>query len=189
MPATSLNISDPNLPIPEFLILDASIVLELAPDPNGQPHRKHTEAVAFLSRLQKEAIAERVIAILPLLAFEECYFKICHRILFALAGNGWKSYYKANPSSIIQIIPHLTHFFNTLRSFPIHISEPEDIALPAVANATPLSQRMGELIDAFRILPKDATILSEAERWQIRDVATLDSDWVRADGFNVYTPL
>ncbi len=190
MPARLLNLSDPNLPLPEFLILDASIVLELAPNPNEQPHPNHVAAVTFLHRLQGEALAERVIAVLPLLAFEECYFKICQRILRALSGNQfWHIYYKQNPDSFQQILPHLLQFFNTLRAFPIHISEPEDIATPALANATPLAQRMGELISSFQILPKDATILSEAERWQIRDVVTLDSDWSRADGFNVYTPL
>lgn len=191
MAAKLFDLSDPTLPIPEFLILDASILLELAPDPNRPPHKNHVAAVEFLRRLQNEALAERVVVVLPLLAFEECYFKISQRILRALAPNSrdWHEYYKQNPNSSQQVVPHLLQFFNTLRRFPIHISEPEDIAASTLTKVTPLAVRMGELINAFRILPKDATILSEAERWQIRDVATLDGDWARADGFNVYTPL
>ncbi|MGH2523976.1 MAG: hypothetical protein ACRDH2_15830, partial [Anaerolineales bacterium] len=52
-----------------------------------------------------------------------------------------------------------------------------------------LSTRMGELINQFAILPKDATILSEAERLGIYTVATLDSDWSRAEGFTVFAPM
>ena len=50
-----------------------------------------------------------------------------------------------------------------------------------------LADRMKDLIFQYLILPKDATILSEAERLGIDTVVTLDNDWTRADGFSVIT--
>jgi predicted nucleic acid-binding protein len=44
-------------------------------------------------------------------------------------------------------------------------------------------------MDRFSVLPKDASILSEAERLGVYTAATLDSDWTRADGFTVFAPI
>jgi predicted nucleic acid-binding protein len=191
MTAKLLDISDPSLHLPEFLILDASIVLELTPDPH-KSHPHHTLAVNFLNRLRFAVQQELVKPILPLLAFEECYFKLCKRVLTEygrLAGiNNWEVYYKRNPLVIRSIHPLLANLYTALLAFPIEISEPEDLAVHPKGQEPLLSVRMGELIDRFAVLPKDATILSEAERLGIFTVATLDSDWSRADGFTVIAP-
>ena len=190
MPATLLDIGDPALPLPEFLVLDASIVLELTPDPIN-PHPHHLLAVNFLHRLQLAAQEGRAKPILPLLAFEECYFKLCKRVLTAygqLAGVPWHVYYKTNPLSIRGIHPVLMQFYQTLLTFPVEITEPEDLAIHPRGREPLLSSRIGDLLQQFSILPKDATIFSEAERLGIYTVATLDSDWSRADSFTVFAP-
>ena len=191
MSATLLDISDYSIPLPEFIVLDASLVLELTPSPS-QPHRNHAVAIAFLQRLEINAQQGRVKPILPLLAFEECYFKICQRVLIAYAqmvGEKWHDYYKKNPLVIRSIHPALMTLYRTLLSFPIEITEPEDIAIQPKGREPSLSSRIGDFIDKFAVLPRDATIFSEAERLGIYTVATLDSDWLRADGFTVYAPL
>ncbi|MBI3360888.1 MAG: hypothetical protein HY023_07240 [Chloroflexi bacterium] len=192
MPASLLDIGDPNLLLPEFLVLDASLVLELVPDP-AHLHKHHALAVAFLNRLRSAARQEIVKPILPLLAFEECYFKLCKRVLIEygrLAGGvRWDRYYKANPLAIRSIYPVLMKLHNDLLAFPIEITEPEDLAVRPKGREPLLSDRMGDLINQFAILPKDSTILSEAERLGIFTVATLDSDWSRADGFTVLAAL
>ena len=191
MPANLQDISDHTLILPEFLILDASIILELTPDPT-RSHKNHLIAVDFLNRLRMAAKGDQVIPILPLLALEECYFKLCKRALIAyatLAGVSWENYYKTNPVIIRSIYPALEQLYKALLAFPIIITEPEDLAIQSKGNKAPLASRIGDLVYQFAVLPKDATILSEAERLGVYTVATLDSDWSRADGFTVICPF
>ncbi len=190
MPTTLLDIGDTRLALPEFLVLDASIVLELAADP-AQPHPHHILAVNFLNRLRQFARQGVVKPILPLLAFEECYFKLCWRFLDPLSKSAklpWKFYYKKNPAVIHDIHPILSQFYQALLAFPIEITEPEDTAVYPKGREPLLATRIGDFISRFAVLPKDATILSEAERLGVYTVATLDSDWSRADGFTVIAP-
>ena len=73
-----------------------------------------------------------------------------------------------------------------LQAFPVVILEPEDLSgtsrLPSVADC------MTDYVGRFDILPKDATILSEARRVGVFYIATLDKDYERADGFTVFLP-
>lgn len=190
MPANLLDISDSHVPIPEFIVLDASIVLELRPSPATHPH--HIFAVNFLNRLRNLANAGQVMPLLPLLAFEECYFKICQSIIKAEKRranfpNNWHNYYKSNPQVILQCRNEINNFYQILLAFPIVVTEPEDLAVLPIDTEQRLAERMGEIILNYLLLPKDATIFSNAERLGIDTVATLDGDWVRADGFNVIT--
>jgi hypothetical protein len=188
---TLLDISDASLTLPEFLVLDASIVLELTPSPI-HPHRNHILAVNFLNRLRLSAQHGTVKPILPLLAFEECYFKLCWRFLEPLSkatNMRWQDYYRRNPSVLRSIYPILSQFYQTLLAFPVEITEPEDTAVYPKGREPLLAIRIGDFINRFSVLPKDATILSEAERLGIYTVATLDSDWSRADGFTVFAPV
>jgi hypothetical protein len=82
----------------------------------------------------------------------------------------------------------IKQLYQALTVFPIEITEPEDLAVLPKGRAPSLSVRIGEFINQFSVLPKDATIFSEAERLGIRTVATLGSDWSRADGFTVFAP-
>jgi predicted nucleic acid-binding protein len=191
MSAKLLDISDTTITLPEFLVLDSSLILELTPNP-GAPHKNHALAIGFLNRLRVNAQSGSVKPLLPLLAFEECCFKICQRILTQygqLMGLRWHEYYKQQPFSIRTIYPLLEQLRGNLLSFPIEITEPEDLAIYTRGKEKPLSERMNELINRFAILPKDATILSEAERLGIDTVVTLDSDLTRATGFTIITAL
>lgn len=188
MPATLFDIGDQNLEFPDLIVLDASLVLELFT--SSHPH--HQLAKDFLNRLQKSAREERVLPLLPRLALEECYFKICKDFLTnraKLSGQQWHHYYKDNPKSLAAIKPILNNLYQILQAFPIHVVEPEDLSMFPVGSSQTLSERMAELIIQFNILPKDATIISEAGRLGVYSLATLDSDWKRADGFTVIAPI
>jgi len=100
----------------------------------------------------------------------------------------WHDYYKAHPSSLRSAVPRLRQFFQALQAFPI-VVEPEDLAVQPKGRVPLLADRLTDLIDQYSILPKDATILSDAERLGIFTVATLDSDWKRASGFTVIAPV
>ena len=190
MPARILDISDPNIKIPDLVVLDTSIVLELRTN-LPKPHPNHILVVNILNRLCYLASQGQVMLLLPLLAFEECLFKICKNEIMAITPItvNWEQYYKANPQIILKSKQTLNSFCEILKSFPIVIVEPEDIAVLPIGTARRLADRMPELILDFQVLPKDATILSVAERLGVDTVVTLDRDWRRADGFTVITTL
>jgi len=192
MPAILVNIADARARLPEFIVLDASLVLELRPGSSTRrPHPNHTLATNFLTRLSSAAQGGSVKPILPLLAFEECYFKLCQWALEPFSGPlgiSWHTYYKRNPNVLAGVVPILQTFHRILLAFPMEITEPEDTAIQPRGRAPLLSIRIGEFIDRFSVLPRDATILSEAERLGINTVATLDGDWKRANGFTVIAP-
>lgn len=191
MSATLIDINDPNLQFPDLLVLDSSLVLELGLSPTDH-HPNHLAAINFLRRLEYLAKRGEVMPLLPLLAFEECYFKICRleieSYLSSINNNEfWRNYYKQNPEVLERARATINNFYRILQAFPIVIVEPEDLAALPIDTEQRLADRMGEMIFNFAVLPKDATILSNAERLGIDTVATLDSDWARADGFKVIT--
>ena len=191
MTANVIDINDPNLQLPEFIVLDASIVLWLRPN-HPQNHPNSNIAIQFFNRLQHLVNQGRVKPILPLLAFEECLFKICQLEIKAHIQNiglniDWKRYYKQNPQALLRTQSAVDNFCQILQAFPIIVTEPEDLAINPIDTEARLADRMKDLIYQFLILPKDATILSEAERLGIDTVVTLDNDWTRADGFSVIT--
>lgn len=186
MPAIFQDIRNPSTQIPEFVIIDASLVLELPTSPVSRPSRGF--AVSFLNRLRNDAISGTVIPLLPHLALEECMFKICQRHFIRISqrtGIKWHEYYKQNPSSIRIIYPTLMSFYSQIIAFPMVVVEPEDLATPNPQKT--ISEGMIEYINDFELLPKDAAILSEADRMGVYAIATLDRDYLRADGFTVIT--
>jgi len=186
MPAIIRDISDPNLPFPDFLILDTSLLLELVA--NIPHHNQHEIAVNFLYRLRGGASRDEVIPIIPYLVLEEFYFKICRLYLDSVRGQlPWDQYYKRYPQCMsTNIQPILIHYYHLLQAFPIIILEPEDLSLNR--GMLSIADCMTNYIGKFQILPKDATILSEANRVGIFQVATLDRDFERADGFTIFLP-
>jgi predicted nucleic acid-binding protein len=190
MPARILDISDQNIGFPDFIVLDTSIVLELTPNPSS-PHPHHDLAVNIFNRLSPLAQQGQIILLLPLLAFEECLFKLCQRDIQARSQSQarWLDFYKRDPQVILHSQQTINHFCTILRAFPIDIVEPEDLTIPRIETLPKLQDRMVEMLFNFRVLPKDATILSTAERLGIDTVITLDQDFKRADGFTIITVL
>lgn len=188
MPARILDISNPNIHFPDFIVLDASIILELTPSPSYS-HNHHTLAVNLFNRLRPLAQQGQVMLLLPLLAFEECLFKLCEKEIRAQTPQqvSWHEFYKNNPQVILGSRQIIDSFCTILRGFPIDIVEPEDLSILPIGTAPKLQDRMVEMLFNFQVLPKDATILSTAERLGVDTVISLDRDWQRADGFTVIT--
>ena len=188
MPANIIDINDLNLSFPTYLILDASVLLG-GFLPSTQTS-KHSVAVNFLKRLQMQVSYENTMALLPLLAYEECLFKIISIEIEAnpINGNHWHQKYKKNPQVISNTQTSVIKFNKFLQSFPISIIEPEDLVDSNNSNSIELNIRMNQFIYLYNILPKDATILSSADRLGITHIASLDKDFSRANGFTIYLP-
>ena len=188
MPARIINIGDPNINFPELIILDASVVLELTPSPSN-PHPYHNLAVGIFNQLSPLAKQGHVMLLLPLLAFEECVFKLCVREIEAHTTGQvkWHDFYKSNPQVILHSRPTINSFCTILRGFPVTILEPEDLVILSSGTQPRLQDRMVDMLFNYQVLPKDATILSTAERLGIDTVITLDRDFQRANGFTVIT--
>lgn len=188
MPAVVRDIRDPSLQIPQFLIVDASLLLELIPD--SRPHRNHIIAIEFLNRVRKAALTGEVIPLISYLGLEEFFFKVCQIYLEEkgqLYKLKWHEYYKKNPNYIrATIYPVLLKHYQMLKAFPFVILDPNDLSTKN--KMIPLADCMADYIGQFNILPKDATILSEAKRIGVFCIATLDRDYLRADGFTVLYP-
>jgi len=177
-----VNLADPNAPLPDYLVVDASLLLVLR-SRSQHPHQAH--AIAFLQRVGQECLAGNTVRLAPTLVLEECYFKIVQAYIEGLAHTLWHRYYKLNPQVIQQCLPAITAFHQAVEALPVTIITPEDLALKQPSYT--LEERMRHFISACNLLPKDAYILAVAERLGVRDVATLDSDWQRATQFTVYT--
>jgi len=188
MPAVVRDIRDASLQLPQFIIVDASLLLELVP--NSPPHRNHIIAIEFLNRIRNAAQRGEVIPLISYLGLEEFFFKICQIYLDEKGKSHklkWHEYYKKNPSFIsATIYPVLIKHYQMLKAFPLFILEPVD--LTTKSKMIPLAECMIDFIGRFNILPKDATILSEAKRIGVFCIATLDGDFLRADGFTILFP-
>lgn len=189
MVANIINMGDAEIDFPDFLVLDASVLLELKPRSN---HPRHRILVEFMDRLRPLARQQRTLPLLPLLAFEECCFKICKTLFDNEAKKGsspWHILYKQNPEFIQECRPKINDLFELIEAFPIMIIEPEDISVIPKGTAPHMADRMIDMIFQFNVLPKDATIIGVAERLDIKTLVTLDTDWHRANGFDVITPV
>ena len=190
MPAVLRDIGNPNVPLPEFLVVDTSLLLQLRP--GSRPSRLQLAATDFLKRLAGEAVKGNILILVPLLVLEECYFKIIQWRYEAVSGAGFHNWhdlgYKQNPGLLRTIFPDLQTFRTAVLNLPAAITGPDDLILPHIADL-PLEQQMLTNIRRFGVLPKDAYIIAEAERLGVTDLATADKDWDRADGFTVYRPM
>ena len=189
MPANIIRLNSANLHLPTLLVLDASILLE-GVLPNNQNVR-HQQGIDFLHLLQTEAKNGNTMGLLPLLAYEECLFKI---IQIELKDNPindkrWHDKYKEFPDLIAQTKNTVDRFNSFLKAFPISIIEPEDLTVGDSPSSVKFSEKINHYIYSCNILPKDATILSSADRLGITHIATMDKDFERVDGFTVYLPL
>jgi len=177
-----VNLADSSAPLPDYLIIDTSLLLVLRP---GSRHPHQADAIAFLQRVARECLAGNMVCLAPTLVLEECYFKIIQAYIEGLTRTIWHQYYKLNPQVIQQCLPAITAFHQTVEALPVTIVTPEDLALTQPTDT--LEERMRHFISACNLLPKDAYLLAVAERLGVSDVATLDSDWQRATQFTVYT--
>jgi predicted nucleic acid-binding protein len=184
------DLSDPAVPLPAQLVVDTSLLLALRPT-DDNPHA--AAARAFVQRLSERIAAYELVSWLPLPVLQECSHVILANGLRriwetmdpATRPPNWLKAYKDQPALLQDCLPDLTRFRDLLIAIPLTPVRPED--LTTAPGAEVLEDRMQHFIAAHHLLPQDALILAETERLGVRAVATLDQDWWRVTGFDVYT--
>lgn len=179
---TVVDISNSSVPLPDYLIVDASLLLILR---SGANHPCQPVAQAFLRRIANECLSGNTVCLAPTLVLEECYFKIIKASIKSVSQSWWHKCYKRDPQVIQQCLPLIKAFHKTIEALPITTVTSEDLALTQPTFT--LEERMRHFISVCNLLPKDAYLLAVAERLGVSNVATLDSDWQRATQFTVYT--
>jgi hypothetical protein len=197
-----IDIRNPHSILPSILLLDTSMLLYLR-TPVGTPNAREMVIRQFLNRISREAAANQVMCFASLLTFEECYFKIIEtgyradlpsheiRLKTSLGKShvGWHDLYKDMPMLIRNYMPTIQNFHAVVQAIPIVAIEPEDLVSRRTSAHTPRSmeESMRYYIDNVPILPKDAYLISVAERVGIPHFATLDRDFSSISWLNVYT--
>jgi hypothetical protein len=203
--ATIVDLRDPNLSLPDYLLIDASILLASRSVPGGSPSARSVAAIQFLTLVRQACAAGRIIALVSILTLEECYFKIIQWRYDndpALANQraavgqqlgirpgrvGWHRLYKRYPQLIQNYYPDIQAFHQSVTGIPLTVIEPRD-CIGWNSTSLPIEERMRYHIHSCCILPKDAYLFAIAERLGIQHIATLDRDFNRLGaGFTVYT--
>jgi hypothetical protein len=183
-----VNIADPNCLLPEMLIIDASLLLEVRLNTKSS---KAPTVIQFTQRLNAEATAQRILCVAPPSTFEECYFKLIQNEYSKAAqplGIPWHEHYKRNPHLIQTFLPMLQRFRTGLQAIPIIPLDPKDLIVSSGVPLPSLEERMFHHMGAATILSSDAYLLAIAERLSAPHIATLDRDFRRANSWlHIYT--
>jgi predicted nucleic acid-binding protein len=184
MAALLRDLRDPNVGLPEFSILDTTILLKLI-QPTGAAVKD------FMARLTQQALRGKAMILVPILVMEESYFKLIqwHYKSKGYTTDWHNDGYKAHPELLTAFVRQLDAFTQTIVNLPAEITGPDDLKIGAKVTSKRLHEMMLENIGRYRLLPKDAYIVAEAQRLGINQLVTLDSDYDRLDGFTVYRQL
>lgn len=192
MPPTVVDLRNSNVPLPAFLLIDASVLLAIRSLPGRAPSARSQAATQFLTRIQQAYQNDDAIPLVCALTLEECYFKII-RSKFendpSLGRGHWHQLYKNHFQQIQNYFPDVQAFYQWIIGIPLTVVEPEDLADPKGVSLS-IEQRMRHYTQSCCILPKDAYLIAVAERLEVRHIATLDSDFTRLGAdFTIYTLL
>jgi hypothetical protein len=190
MPPTLVDLRDPGVPLPGFLLVDASVLLEVRSLPGCAPSSRSQATTQFLRRVQQAYQNGDTIPLVCTLTLEECYFKII-RWKFendpGLGGGPWHQLYKNHFQQIQNYFPDVHAFYQSIIGIPLTIIEPEDL-VGGTGPSSSIEERMRHYAESCCILTKDAYLIAIAERLGIQHIATLDSDFKRLGAdFTIYT--
>jgi hypothetical protein len=203
--ATILDLGNPNVPLPTFLLIDASVLLAIRLPPGVGPNPRGADTRQFLRRVRQSYNHGNTVPLVCITTLEECYFKIISnkfrsdpslssrratvaaRLRCSVNQVGWHRLYKDYPQFIQNCSADLQSFYQFVVGIPLTILEPEDLVNPGV-EFPPIEGRMQHYILSCSILPKDAYLIAVAERLGVNHIATLDQDFARlGSGFTIYT--
>lgn len=203
--ATILDLRDPSLSLPEFLVVDASVLLAVRSVPGAPPSSQSVAAKQFLGSVKQACLSGDTIALVCILTLEECYFKIIswryrndsslgkeRAVVARRSGKQpsevrWHELYKFYPRCIRKYFPEVTAFFQWVAAIPLTIIEPSDLVGPGGVS-TAIEQQMRHYIHSCCVLPKDAYLIATADCLGVKHIATLDRDFKRlGTGFTLYT--
>jgi len=186
MSAVIRRMSDSAIQLPEVIVVDTSLLLGLG---NISSEARWVVAHNFLRRLSNEALLNNVLILIPLVVMMECYHKTIqwHYEMNGFKGNWTNAGYKSNPILIQGAVPQLTQFRQNVINLPAAITGPDDLIVTK-GFVQPIESTLLDNIGKFNLLSADAEIIAESEHLGVTDLATMDNDWSRADGFTVYLP-
>ncbi len=202
--AIVVDIRDPQVALPAYLLVDTSMLLKARCVPGRPPSQVAGAALSFLHRVNQLTSMGQLIAMVSILSMEECYFKLIswryekepslaqERLAAAVrlgrlpAQVGWHELYKSSPHLIPRWSGEVDTFALWVQGIPLTVLEPEELLVAgAVAS---IESRMRHYMSIAQILPKDAYFVALAERLGVLHIATLDSDFRRLDSsFTLYT--
>ncbi len=197
-----IDIADPHCKLPDVLILDASVLLELRSSTKTGGGRYYV--TQFLKRISKESLSGNILCLTPVSTLDECYFMILktayenelttHRVRLqnkypAKRTITWHDLYKDSSHLIGKFMPVLEQFRAILVGIPLVFIEPEDLVgtKAIVATQPSIEERMRHYIYSVPILPTDAHFLAVAERLNVDAIATLDKDFHGLSSWKIYT--
>jgi hypothetical protein len=98
----------------------------------------------------------------------------------------YNALYKWEPGAIAKHVPTVGRFMTDVRAIPVQIIEPHMLGTPGYF----LVDKMREFMSRYELMSADAYHLAIAYTIGATSLATLDSDWLRAESdFTVLTDL
>lgn len=202
--ATIVDMGDPDLSVPSFLLFDASVLLELFSF-FSKPKSRACLVQQFLKRVQDVRRKGDCLPFVSIQTLMECYHKIlwihyqndgkldkrreaiAHHIKKDKSEVTWRHLYKDSPEYLRRYCKHIEAFRDKILAIPIEIIEPEDLAMPK-AGTQPMESRLRHYMCQDYLWTHDAHIIAVAERLEISNIATFDRDFERlGDEFTLYT--
>src|SRR5258706_10504064 len=100
-----VDFTNPNYSLPSDLIFDASILLRYLNNPS-------LALKSFMGQTANAVLNGHLLAVIPVLTLEECYFKIIQSQYEKATGGGmaWHRLYKNNPNLILNYMPQVQKF-------------------------------------------------------------------------------
>jgi hypothetical protein len=140
------DIRDPNLALPDYLVIDANVFLKLSKKP---------DVAQFMTRVSQAYRAGQTLPMICIQTLEECYHvllrnsystdrrldprrtQISGRKHKNPADVTWHELYKDRPLAIKRYMTTINGFFQQVtQALPIHVIEPEDLAASSSALGT-----------------------------------------------------
>lgn len=186
-----VNLKDPSYSLPDLFFVDTNVLLHSLSPPHISLQRT-IEAEALLRLIRDAALQDNAFAFTSTHVVEECFFQIIRGYLVREArrqqrpSREWKRVYKEQPSLLNTYVPSIRTFYQTLISIPINVVDPSELTKTR-SSSPDIVDRMQDWIAGACVLSADALHLSESERLGIFNIATLDLDFARAQGFTIYT--
>src|SRR5262245_14754980 len=154
MAATLVELADPSVALPDFLVLDATIVVEwFAPPQCRTPTVDFAAVSAFGRRVRAAALGGTTLVILPQLALEECFHVQAKWVLKSpakSAANDWVIYRKENPATVLQAIPNIRTALQDIIDFPMWVPEADEL-VRSVFSPWFFRERVPELMASFHL--------------------------------------
>lgn len=199
MSGSVVDLMQPDVTIPDPVVLDTNVVVEWIQTSNQQPSRQMLRARSFIQRL----IRSNQEAILTPTGYSEVlHFAIMARYKSVFKQQGKvalaarygvnisdpRRLFKQDSSILQQYAASLNVLVGSLTGANVAIAEPDEFG--PIASGRSHQRELLHLVTHYGLDTSDALILMEASRLGVRSIVTMDGDMLRARAdFDIYTWL